>query len=235
MKKYLPLFEYFNNIPAEKKEVTIRLLDIEKILGAALPHSASEYVEWWANQDYGSQAPSWLEAGFLVDHVDMRLGVITFVRGAKRTARRISPNNHDKKRIRGNKDPTPASYLLDLGFEATSEWKLSSGRLALVGATPENPGVYAFVANGYVNYIGVATRRLKNRIKLYANPGKSQATNLRINPLIRECINSGGSVRVLTVCPGTVVWNGIDIDVTSSLELALIRQIQPQWNISGIS
>ncbi len=234
MKKYLPLFEHLNKVPASKKEVTIRLPDIEKILGSSLPSSASEYVEWWANQDYGSQAPSWLEAGFLVDNIDLQRGVVKFARGLRKANRKVNSKHKAKKKTRVKTDPTPSSYFLDLGFETTGEWILKSDRLELVGKIPEKPGVYAFVASGYINYIGVATRGLKSRVKLYTNPGKTQATNLRINPLIKGCIESGDPVQVLTVCPGAITWNGIAVDITSSLELALIGIVQPSWNKSGI-
>ena len=69
--KYAPLQEHLKALPASKKGVTLRFEEIEKLIKAKLPKSASEYQEWWANQSYGSQAPAWLGAGFVVESVDV--------------------------------------------------------------------------------------------------------------------------------------------------------------------
>ena len=232
--KYSPLQEHLSKVPDDKNEITLKFSEIEKILGCRLPRSAFEYVEWWANQDYGSQAPAWLNAGFCVDHIDLKRSFVTFIRGAKQTRVKKASSRNSGQVSRTNLEPAHASFLVSLGFNVTGRWAIKSDRLVLEGELPTDPGVYAFSIDGYINYIGIASRCLKSRLKLYINPGKSQATNIRINPLIKECINSGKSVEILTICPGVVTWNDIDLDVAPGLESALIRRLQPPWNKSGI-
>ena len=45
--KYAPLQEHLKALPASKKGVTLRFEEIEKLIKAKLPKSASEYQEWW--------------------------------------------------------------------------------------------------------------------------------------------------------------------------------------------
>ena len=73
--KYQPLKEHLLKIPKEKNEVTLSFRQLETILGFDLPKSAVDYRQWWGNQldEKGrSQAQAWLEAGFLVDGVQLR-------------------------------------------------------------------------------------------------------------------------------------------------------------------
>ena len=48
MTKYEPLTHYLEQ---QSGNVTMTYSEIEKILGQELPPSASEYEEWWANDD----------------------------------------------------------------------------------------------------------------------------------------------------------------------------------------
>jgi len=63
----------------------------------------------------------------------------------------------------------------------------------------ETPGSYCFTfgkSSGEVTiYIG-ETEQLQRRFQQYRTPGPSQATNLRINALMKEILNSQGEVRV---------------------------------------
>ena len=48
MTKYEPLTHYLEQ---QSGSVTMTYSEIEKILGQQLPPSASEYQEWWGNDD----------------------------------------------------------------------------------------------------------------------------------------------------------------------------------------
>ena len=75
--KYEPLELHLRAISSNLREVTLSFSEIERILGAALPESATTHRPWWANQrDSKSrpQAHAWLSAGFLVDAVNQGRG-----------------------------------------------------------------------------------------------------------------------------------------------------------------
>lgn len=70
--KYLPLKSYLAALAAEVKEQILTFRQIEEIIGASLPKSATDYQQWWGNQTDSKnrpQAAAWLDAGFVVDSV----------------------------------------------------------------------------------------------------------------------------------------------------------------------
>ena len=71
--KYEALELHLRAVPRTVKEVTISFAELERILGAPLPESASNYRAWWGNQKDSktrAQAHAWLSAGFVVDSVN---------------------------------------------------------------------------------------------------------------------------------------------------------------------
>ena len=79
-RRYAPLGRYLRELPASQAGVALSFDEIETIIGATLPRSASEYRQWWANQSYGSRAYHWDGAGFKVDKVSFRQRVVHFLR-----------------------------------------------------------------------------------------------------------------------------------------------------------
>ena len=68
MGKYDSLFHYLNS--SGEKQITLSFVDIEKILSAKLPYSATTHHAWWGNNAHeGSQSKSWGDAGYKVDKV----------------------------------------------------------------------------------------------------------------------------------------------------------------------
>lgn len=70
--KYEPLQSHLRSIPSTVQEVSMTFHEIERILGASLPESATAHRAWWSNQKNSKirpQAYAWLSAGFLVDAV----------------------------------------------------------------------------------------------------------------------------------------------------------------------
>jgi hypothetical protein len=49
MSKYDPLHEHLSGLTAESVDMTFA--EVESVLGFALPPSAREYREWWANAE----------------------------------------------------------------------------------------------------------------------------------------------------------------------------------------
>ncbi len=71
--KYESLELHLRSIPPKVGEVTLSFSEIERILGAPLPESATTHRPWWENQRESKsrpQAHAWLSAGFLVETVN---------------------------------------------------------------------------------------------------------------------------------------------------------------------
>jgi hypothetical protein len=80
---------------------------------------------------------------------------------------------------------------------------LDAGRLRFPKA-PLQPGLYRFRIRGSASaalYIG-ETENLARRFLLYANPGASQQTNLRLNAKFREALSGDSQVAVAVMTTG---------------------------------
>jgi len=80
--KYDPIFDFLQSYNPNEREVTLTFVQIEKIINAKLPYSAHNHRAWWANETEGSHvhAKAWMEAGWLVDTVDLSRLWVTFRR-----------------------------------------------------------------------------------------------------------------------------------------------------------
>ncbi|NBN65015.1 hypothetical protein GWI72_14705 [Microvirga tunisiensis] len=79
MAKYDPLREHLARL--DEVVWAAKLEDLEKILGSSLPMSAREHRTWWANSG-GSlvHQNAWLDAGWRVDHTDLKRDLVVFRR-----------------------------------------------------------------------------------------------------------------------------------------------------------
>lgn len=71
--KYEPLELHLRSVPSSVREANLSFSEIERILGAPLPESATIHRSWWGNQKDSKTRPeahAWLSAGFLVDAVN---------------------------------------------------------------------------------------------------------------------------------------------------------------------
>lgn len=81
MSKYAPLVSHLQNAPTA--HVRLEFATIEKILGAPLPSSASNYQAWWANSstdDSHTWAHAWQNAGWKVHRLDLAGKEVVFRR-----------------------------------------------------------------------------------------------------------------------------------------------------------
>ena len=80
--KYTPLEKYLRDLPASQEELTLTFERIEQILNAALPPQAHEPGPWWGNQKQGThvEVNAWMDAGWMVETVDLREKWVRFVR-----------------------------------------------------------------------------------------------------------------------------------------------------------
>lgn len=233
--KYRPLQNYLQALPTSNDSVTLSFADIERIIGAKLPRSASDHAPWWANQDYGSQAASWLGAGFTAENVKLGQKRVTFRRSEAPRRRTQSRKTGKETRSRNAREPIKAETLLAAGFEKFGHWEVTGESIALAGKIPSDPGVYAHVVDGKVYYIGSATMGLKRRLYFYGKPGKTQTTSIRINGLILEELRKGKAVELIAAIPKPSTWNGLPVDNVTGLENALIKAHCPPWNKRGVA
>ncbi len=80
--KFDPLERYFRDLPISQEKVTLSFETIEQVLNDSLPPIALDESDWWSNQKQGTQVETiaWMNAGWLVDTVDLREKWVRFVR-----------------------------------------------------------------------------------------------------------------------------------------------------------
>ena len=83
--KYLPLEEWFRNQPATAEQIELSFDQVEAILGAPLPNSASKLTTWWTNVQpkIQSHRTAWLKNGWMVVEFDLQARRVKFVRTRK--------------------------------------------------------------------------------------------------------------------------------------------------------
>ena len=124
--------------------------------------------------------------------------------------------------------------LTQRGFILVGQWQVDAANLlALSGAPPNVPGVYAFVMEGVAQYVGVASVSLAKRLYFYRKPGPTQATNIRLNAILCEAIVGGQNVEVYVATPPSLEWNGWTISGAEGLEAGIIKAYLLAWNRKG--
>ena len=80
--KYRPLDEWFRNQPDSKKQIELTFDEVEEILGAPLPKSATKLNTWWTNVQpkIQSHRTTWLNHGWVVSEFDLAARRVKFVR-----------------------------------------------------------------------------------------------------------------------------------------------------------
>ena len=80
--KYVPLEKYLRSLPVNQEDVMLTFEFIEQVLNDQLPVEAYGEREWWGNQRQGMNVETvpWMDAGWMVDTVDLRETRVRFVR-----------------------------------------------------------------------------------------------------------------------------------------------------------
>jgi hypothetical protein len=147
-----------------------------------------------------------------------------------RSANRSVGESPGRVRV-GRKPPLSVDDLVGGGFAFAGRWILTdAGEIALDRPIANAIGVYAFVVDEVVVYVGVATTGLTRRLSFYAKPGSTQRTNLRLNRLIKTELVTRPFLDIYTAVPGDLKWNGLPVNVSAGLELGLIRKYALPWN-----
>jgi hypothetical protein len=124
--------------------------------------------------------------------------------------------------------------LLRAGFVEVGCWELNSARDLIHRIDlPKTAGVYAFAINGVVQYVGLASKSLRQRLGFYRKPGASQRTNVRLNEIIRGHIAQRTVVQIAIAHPPDFEWNGLRVSGAEGLEAGLIATFDLPWNMRG--
>ena len=80
--KYLPLEQWFRNQPPSTKNIELTFDQVEEILGAPLPASATKLKTWGTNVQpkIQSHRTAWLNNGWVVAEFDQPARWVRFVR-----------------------------------------------------------------------------------------------------------------------------------------------------------
>ena len=132
------------------------------------------------------------------------------------------------------REDTSWTVLTDAGFQFLGEWTHDSESLLRLDArAPSAPGVYAFVVDDVVVYVGLTLSGLKTRLDQYRRGHEGQKTSSRINGRISQLLHEGKKVKVLVATPEPQEWQDLPVNTAAGLEAGLIEMIRPSWNIRG--
>lgn len=130
---------------------------------------------------------------------------------------------------------TSWELLLRAGFHFLGEWRGVDQDFQIDAKAPTDAGVYSFVVDDVVMYVGLTQRGLRTRLDGYRRGHEKQRTNARIKGLIQDALVSGKRVKVLVATPPASEWNGLPVNTAAGLEAGLIAKVQPPWNILGVN
>ena len=134
--------------------------------------------------------------------------------------------------------PTPKKPFLAVeklcsgGFSLAGNLGQSINGLTMPTLSKE-PGVYAYAWEGIVQYLGVATRSLSQRLYGYCRPGPTQRTNQRMNALLLAKLNEGVPIELYFATPPDLTWNGFLVSGPIGLEAGLIASFELPLNLRG--
>lgn len=132
------------------------------------------------------------------------------------------------------RDEVDIHLLVDAGFVFLGSWVVAETGIVLSTPAPKHPGVYAFVIDGAIKYVGLTKMGFHRRMYSYSKPGNTQRTSQRINNIIAQHASAGTVVEIFIAVPPALEWNGLPINTAAGLEAGLIELIQPEWNKLGV-
>lgn len=79
--KYLPLEQWLHQQPTTPEQIELTFGQVEAILGAPLPKSATKLTTWWTNVQpkIQSRRTAWLNNGWLVAECDQQARWVRFI------------------------------------------------------------------------------------------------------------------------------------------------------------
>jgi hypothetical protein len=133
------------------------------------------------------------------------------------------------------RDDASWEILLRAGFEFIGEWTAEPEiGIKLDALAPIEPGVYSFVINDLVMYVGFTNNSLKTRLDQYRIGHFGHPTNALVKNLIARALSNGERIKILFAVPKPLEWYGLPVRTAAGLEAGLIQKIRPSWNLGGM-
>ncbi|WP_187276711.1 GIY-YIG nuclease family protein [Methylobacterium sp. WL30] len=128
-----------------------------------------------------------------------------------------------------------AAWLIVGGFTPAGYWQLKpdSSRAVFHGDAPKERGVYAYLVDGVISYVGSAQIGIRVRLRRYVL-ADNKRTSMRVRQAIESELRAGRTVEVFTIVPEPINYRGLPIDPVVGLEEGLIRFVKPEWNLRGL-
>lgn len=90
------------------------------------------------------------------------------------------------------REDTSWDVLLNSGFQLLGEWTPEpESAIKLKAKAPLQPGIYSFVVNDRIVYVGLTNNGLRTRLDQYRVGHEGQKTNARVKKLISEALSDG--------------------------------------------
>lgn len=128
----------------------------------------------------------------------------------------------------------PLEQICNLGFELCGSWTCGDvGTLEFgLDNVPNGKNVlYAFVVDETVAYVGKTVQGVANRMRGYRRPHASQTTNVRVNALIINQLETSAVKIYVWACDGLMTYGGFRLDLAAGLEDSIVHDIKPEWNV----
>ena len=132
------------------------------------------------------------------------------------------------------KERIAIDFLVDAGFIRIGHWAAREDGIGLSAAVSKESGVYAFVINDEIMYVGITRTGFHRRMYNYQLGHHRQRTSHRINGILTEQVRAGVIVEIYGASPPALEWNGLPVNAAAGLEAGLIELIQPPWNKMGV-
>lgn len=127
--------------------------------------------------------------------------------------------------------------LTDLGFKLIAEWHLhEDGLVSLVGRVPAEVGIYLFVVDARVRYVGSAADGLGHRMRSYSRRQNSNPAGRPVHEGLSSALKAGENVQVFTLAvpaEARTAWGKLPVSALLGIEAALIEDLHPLWNRRG--
>jgi hypothetical protein len=195
-----------------------------------LPASAFESRQWWANSSL-TQTQAWRQAGWHVDGVEFGRQRVRFARGkvgGSYLARGRRPATEKAVSLLLTElEPVELDVQVRMRWYRPAAVTLGGDGRLLFPLLPHSPGIYRLTladAPGQARsqvYVG-ESEDLRRRTGHYRRPGPTQQTSLRINALLQEHLQQGGSVTLAVATSATVTAGGTAQDLSLGRKTARV-------------
>lgn len=161
-----------------------------------------------------------------------KVAVDAGIEGGLRRGLVVVPKSKPIPKVRAD---VAIDVLTAAGFERLGTWVADgAGGIGLDTSAPRDAGVYVFVVDGLIKYIGVSRAGIRSRMSNYRLGQAGQKTSARVNQIIKEYVTAGTVVEIYIAMPPALEWNGLPVITAAGLEAGLIKMIQPPWNKMGV-